>query len=178
VSEEVRSIILWLHLIFITVWIGSQVLTAFAVVSAVRRIENRDDRLDVLRTFTRRFSLIAWGSLLIIVITGGGLTGDRIDTIKEGVDNIYDLRWGWIFSIKMTLVLVMVALVAFHSYVLGPRLMDLNQRAVDQIEGGDTRIRRLQVQSGIVAALGLLTSLLVLGCGAFLSNSSFSFLPS
>ena len=106
------------------------------------------------------------------------LTGDRIDTIKEGVDNIYDLRWGWIFSIKMTLVLVMVALVAFHSYVLGPRLMDLNQRAVDQIEGGDTRIRRLQVQSGIVAALGLLTSLLVLGCGAFLSNSSFSFLPS
>ena len=177
-SEEVRSIILWVHLIFITVWIGSQVLTVFAVVPAVRRIENRDARLDVLRTFTRRFSVIAWGSLLIIVITGGGLTGDRIDTIKDGVDSIYDLRWGWIFSIKMTLVLVMAALVAVHSYVLGPRLMDLNQRAVDQIEGGDTRIRRLQVQSGIVAGLGLLTSLLVLGCGAFLANSSFSFLPS
>lgn len=177
-SEEVRSIVLWVHLIFIAVWIGAQVLTAFAVVPALRTLENRDDRMEVLRTFTRRFSVIAWGSLLVILITGGGLTGDRIDTIKDGVDSIYDLRWGWIFSIKMTLVLIMAGLVALHSFVLGPRLMDLNQRALDQVAGGDTRIRRLQVQSGIVAGLGLLVSFLVLGCGAFLSNSSYSFLAS
>ena len=67
----------------------------------------------------------------------------------------------------MGLFLVMAGLVALHSFVLGPRLMELNQRAIDQVEDGDRRIRRLQVQSGIVAGLGMLTSLLVLGCGAF-----------
>ena len=80
-SEEVRSIILWLHLLFIAVWIGSQVLTGFAVVPTLRRIESRADRMDLLRAFTRRFSLIAWGSLFIVLITGGLLTGDRIETI-------------------------------------------------------------------------------------------------
>lgn len=177
-SEEVRSILLWVHLIFVAIWVGSQLITAFAVVPSVRRIESRNDRMDVLRTFTRRFSLIAWGSLIVILITGGSLTGDRIDTIKDFTDSMYDLRWGWIFSIKITLVIVMASLVAVHSFVLGPRLMDLNQRAVDEVEAGAARIRKVQIQSGIVAGLGLLTSLLVLGCGAFLSNSAFSFVAS
>ena len=131
-SEEIRSILLWVHLMFIAIWIGSQVLTGFAVVPSVRRIESRNDRMEVLRTFTRRFSLIAWGALAIIVITGGSLTGDRIETIKDDFDSIYDLRWGWIFSIKIGLVVVMAGFVALHSFVLGPRLMDLNQRAVDE----------------------------------------------
>jgi putative copper export protein len=177
-SEEVRSILLWVHLIFIAIWVGSQVLTGFAVVPAVRNIRDRDDRMTVLRTFTRRFSIIAWGSLLIILLTGGAMTGDRIDTIKGSVDSIYDWRWGWIFSIKMALVVVMAGLVALHSFVLGPRLMDLNQRAVEQIAGGDARIRSLQIQSGIVAGLGLLVSFLVLGCGAFLANTTYSFVLS
>ena len=69
----------------------------------------------------------------------------------------------------------MAGLVALHSFVLGPRLMELNERAIDQVQDGDPEIRRLQVQSGVVAGLGMLTSLLVLGCGAFLGNSSFSF---
>ena len=174
-SEEVRSIILWLHLMFIAVWIGSQVLTGFAVVPTLRRIESRADRMDLLRVFTRRFSLIAWGSLLIVLITGGLLTGDRIQTILDGFDSIYDLRWGWIFAIKMALFVLMAGLVALHSFVLWPRLMELNERAIDQVQDGDPEIRRLQVQSGVVAGLGMLTSLLVLGCGAFLGNSSFSF---
>ena len=177
-SEEVRSILIWVHLIFIAVWIGSQVITAFAVIPSLRQIQSRDDRMAVLRAFTRRFSLIAWGSLLVVLITGVGMTGDRLDTINDFVDNMYDLRWGWIFSIKITLFIVMAGLVALHSFVLGPRLMDLNQRAIDQVEGGETRIRHLQVQSGIVAGLGLLTSLLVLGCGTFLANTSFSFVAS
>ena len=177
-SEEVRSVLLWVHLIFIAVWVGSQVITGMAVVPSVRKIQDPSDRVAVLRDFVRRFSYIAWGSLIVIVITGGAMTGDRIDTIKDSVDSIYDLRWGWIFSIKMALVLVMAALVAVHSFVLGPRLMDLNQRAVDQVADGDPHIRSLQIRSGIVAGLGLLTSLLVLGCGAFLANVSFSFVPS
>ena len=167
-----------MHLIFIAIWVGSQVITGFAVVPSVRTIQNRDDRMTILRAYTRRFSIIAWSSLLIILITGGAMTGDRIDTIKDTYDSIYDIRWGWIFSIKMALFVGMAALVALHSFVLGPRLMELNQRAVDQIAEGDTQIRSLQIRSGIVAGLGLLTSLLVLGSGVFLANTFFSFLAS
>jgi uncharacterized membrane protein len=177
-SESVRSLLLWIHLIFIAVWVGSQVLAAFAVIPSVRRVQDREDRVAALRLFTRKFNHLAWGSLAVIVITGGVMTSDSIDTIKAITDNIYDLRWGWIFSIKMTLVIVMAGLVAIHAFVLGPRLLELNQRAVDQVQGGETRIRALQIRSGIVAALGLVISLLVLGCGAFLANRAFSLVAS
>ena len=175
-SEEVRSLLVWLHLIFVAIWIGAQVLTGFAVVPSVRRIRDDADRVETLRIFTRKFNIVAWGSLLLIVISGGAMTGDRIEDVKDIFGGFYDSRWGVIFSIKMTLVVIMAALVALHAFVLGPRLMEINRRAVERVAAGEEQIRGLRVKSGIVAGLGLLTSLLVLGCGAFLANTAFSFI--
>ncbi len=174
-SEEVRSVLIWLHLTFAAIWIGAQVLTGIAVVPSVRRIRDDADRVETLRVFTRKFNLIAWGALALIVITGGAMTGDRANDIEDAFGGLYDARWGFIFSIKMALVVIMAALVALHAFVLGPRLMELNRRAAERVGAGEEQIRALKLKSGIVAGLGLLTSLLVLGCGAFLANTAFAF---
>ena len=176
-SETAVSILLMIHLAFITVWLGSQVLVAAAVVPTIRRIQDGRARLDALEVFTRRFNLIAWFSMLVIVLTGGVMVSDRIDLIEASVagDSIFDARWGWIFVIKMTLWAVMVGVVGLHSFILGPRQLDLNREALEtETEASRERLRRLQRRSIATSAAGFLLAILVLSAGAFLSNHNFS----
>ena len=176
-SETTISILLMIHLTFITVWIGSQILVGAAVVPTIRRIQDGRTRLDALEVFTRRFNLIAWFSMLVITLTGGMMVSDRIGLIEASVGggSIFDARWGWIFVIKMTLWTLMVGVVGLHSFILGPRQMDLNRAALEnETDASRARIRRLQRRSIATSAAGLLLAILVLGAGAFLSNHNFS----
>jgi uncharacterized membrane protein len=176
-SETVLSIVLFLHLSFITVWVGSQVLTAAAVVPSVRRLEQGEARLAVLETFTSRFNMVAWVSMTVIVITGGILVGERLDQVRDIFgDSIFDSRWGIIFVIKMTLWALMVVAVGVHAFLLGPRQLELNRQALDHDEAwAERHLRPLQTRSILLSVSGLLLSLLVLGSGAFLGNHDFSF---
>lgn len=176
-SETTISALLFIHLGFIAVWVGSQVLVAVAVIPSLRRIEAGETRIAVLETFTRRFNLVAWISMLVIVLTGGIIVGNRIDQVDAIFGgSIFDARWGWIFVIKMSLWAVMIALVALHAFVVGPRQLDLNREALQRDEEwAAATLRPLQRRSILLSAGGLLLSLLVLGAGAFLSNHDFSF---
>lgn len=181
-SETSISIILFIHVAFVAVWVGSQVLVAVAVVPSLRRVQDGRQRLEALRVFTRRFNHVAWGAMAVIVISGGLMASERIDDVKAiGGDSIFDLRWGWIFAIKMSMFAVMVALVALHSFVVGPKQLELNQQAVERAEkagaaaGAETAARTLQRKSIRISVAGLVLSLLVLGAGAFLGNGLFSF---
>jgi uncharacterized membrane protein len=176
-SETALSVVLFLHLSFIAVWVGSQVLTAVAVVPSVRRLEQGEARLAVLETFTSRFNIVAWVSMTVIVITGGIMVGERLDQVRDIFgDSLFDSRWGIIFVIKMTLWALMVVAVGVHAFLVGPRQLDLNRQALDHDEAwAERHLRPLQTRSILLSISGLLLSLLVLGSGAFLGNHGFSF---
>lgn len=175
-SETALSILLFLHISFITIWVGSQVLVAAAVVPSLRRVEQGEARLAALETFTQRFNVVAWTSMAVIVVTGGLMVSDRLDEVDAIFgDSIFDSRWGVIFVIKMTLWLLMVGAVGLHAFVLGPRQLDLNRRAVAGDPAAERDLPRLQRQSIAISVLGLLLSVLVLGSGAFLGNHGFSY---
>ena len=135
-SETTISILLFVHVTFIAVWVGSQVLVAVAVMPSLRRIADGPTRLEALSTFTRRFNFVAWFSLLLIVLTGGLVVGERIDDIESSYGSLFDLRWGFIFAIKMALLAAMVGLVGLHSFILGPRQLRLNREALERAEEG------------------------------------------
>ncbi len=176
-SETVLSILLFLHLIFIAVWVGSQVLVAAAVVPSIRRVEQGEARIAALETFTSRFNAVAWVSMVVIVITGGIMIGERLDQVRAIFgESIFDSRWGIIFVIKMTLWALMVAAVGAHAFLVGPRQMELNRQALDHDDEWSARhLRPLQRRSILLSISGLVLSLLVLGSGAFLGNHGFSF---
>ena len=176
-SETALSILVFLHLIFIAVWVGSQVLVAAAVVPSLRRISSGEDRVAALEHFTRRFNHVAWGSMILIVITGGLMVSERIDQVRAIFgDSILDARWGWIFVIKMTLWVLMLGAVAAHSFLVGPRQLELNRQALGQNESWAAQhLRPLQRRSIMLSVGGLVLSLLVLGSGAFLANHLYSF---
>ncbi|HJN39449.1 MAG TPA: CopD family protein [Chloroflexota bacterium] len=176
-SETVLSILLFIHLSCIAVWIGAQVLTAAAVVPSIRRVEEGAVRIAALETFTQRFNIVAWSSMAGIVITGGLMISERLDQAKAIFgDSIFDSRWGWIFVIKMTLWLLMIGAVGLHAFVVGPKQLDLNREALNHDESwAETNLKPFQRRSILLSVVGLILSLLVLGSGAFLGNHHFSF---
>ena len=152
----------WVHIVAATIWVGPQVFMFVAAVPAVRTIEDMQVRTKVMRVITTRFNYLAWGALTVLVITG-------IANLYENdlsVDQLFDLNYGRIFEVKMTLVIAAVILTALHSFVLGPRVLDMQESVAD--EADIAPVRRWSI---IVSGANGLIALAIVFCGARLSSS-------
>ena len=152
----------WIHIVAATIWVGPQVFMMVAAVPAVRTIEDMQVRTKVMRVITTRFNYLAWGALTVLVITGiANLYEHDLD-----VDQLFDLNFGVIFQVKMTLVIAAVILTALHSFVLGPRVLDMQESVAD--EADIAPVRRWSI---IVSGANGLIALAIVFCGALLSSS-------
>jgi putative copper resistance protein D len=162
-----ESIVFWIHLLAAATWVGSQVFMFAAVVPALRTLDETARHRAVL-VLNRRFAWLGWGALALLVLTGINNVMQRQDDYDIVFD--YDFRYAWIFVAKLVLVGVVFALTAIHTYVLGPRLMALQ-------EGGQadseelSRMRRLSI---VLSALNLLAGVAILFLVALLQNIEFS----
>ena len=173
-SETVLSILIWLHVIGVAVWLGGQVLTAAAVIPTLRAAGDREFWLSALESFTRRFGRIGIAAMVIIVITGGAMIDPRLDQAENFGASISDARWGIIFVTKMALWAAMIAVIGLHQFVFGPRQLELAREAVAAGEGDSPQLRRVRRLTILLSVVGLLLTLLVAGAGAFLGNHNFS----
>lgn len=173
-SETVLSILIWLHVIGVAVWLGGQVLTAAAVIPTLRAAGDREFWLNALEGFTRRFGRIGIVTMIIIVITGGAMIDPRLDQAENFGPSFSDARWGVIFVVKMSLWAAMIAVIGLHQFVFGPRQLELARQAVAAGEGDSPELRRVQRLTILLSIVGLLLTLLVAGAGAFLGNHNFS----
>ena len=152
----------WLHILAATIWVGPQVFLFVAAVPAIRTVEDAQVRARIMRVLTTRFGWLAWGAMLVLVISGIGNLYEH----DLSVDTLFDLNFGIIFQVKMTLVIATVALTALHSFVIGPRLLSLQEGAADETEVASTR--RVSI---IVSAGNLLLALGILFCAALLGTT-------
>ena len=152
----------WIHIVAATIWVGPQVFMFVAAVPAVRTIEDMQVRTKVMRVITTRFNYLAWGALTVLVITGiANLYEHDLD-----VDQLFDLNFGVIFQVKMTLLIATVILTALHTRVLGPRVLDMQESVAD--EADIAPVRRWSI---IVSGANGLIALAIVFCGALLSSS-------
>lgn len=161
----------WLHLLAVTVWIGPQIFMFVAALPAIRIIEDREVRLRVLRFVIYRFGYLAWGAMIVIVLTGiSSLFQEAAD-----FDHVFDsdYRYFNIFMGKMTLLALTLLLTAAHTFVIGPRQLQLAEQP-DPDPAETARLRRASI---ILSSLALLGSLGVLYAGALLGNHDYSFQP-
>ena len=152
----------WIHIVAATIWVGPQVFMFVAAVPAVRTIEDMQVRTKVMRVITTRFNYLAWGALTVLVITGiANLYEHDLD-----VDQLFDLNFGVIFQVKMTLLIATVILTALHTRVLGPRVLDMQESVAE--EADIAPVRRWSI---IVSGANGLIALAIVFCGALLSSS-------
>ena len=152
----------WLHILAATIWVGPQVFLFVAAVPAIRTVEDLQVRTRIMRVLTTRFGWLAWGAMLVLVITGIANLYEHALSVEE----LFELNFGIIFQVKMTLVILTVALTALHSFVIGPRLLSLQESVADQAQVASTR--RVSI---IVSAGNLLLALGILFCAALLGSA-------
>ena len=111
----------WIHILAAAVWTGGLIYVA-AVAVPFALTHPADERQRILRALGRRFRWIAWGSIVVLIITGIGnltlrLTPIRFSQILNGdvfnpekVERLIAIWLPW----KLMLVAVMVGLMAFH----------------------------------------------------------------
>jgi len=152
----------WLHILAAAVWVGPQVFIFVAAVPAVRTIEDVKARARVMRVLSARFGYLAWGAMAVLVITG---VGNLYEIAPVDPEEIFDLKYGAIFAAKMVLVAATVGLTALHSFVLGPRLLDLQESVADEAQIAP--VRRLSI---VVSGVNGLLALAILFCAALLDT--------
>ena len=164
---------LWLHILGIALFVGPQFFLAFAWVPASRRITDLPTRVQAMRTITRRFGYIGGTGLVLILIAGTYLIGTWRDyyEIDESA-SFTSLRYGVVFSIKMAVLVVMLIVVGFHTFVTGPRLVNAMEA---QASGGSvTELRGLRMQSMWLSITGLVLTLVIMVMGASMTTYTFS----
>ena len=152
----------WVHILAATIWVGPQVFLFVAVVPAMRTVEDMQARARAMRVLTTRFGYLAWGAMAVLVITG-------IANLYEhdlGIEALFDRNFGTIFEIKMTLVILTIVLTALHSFVLGPRVLRLQESVADEAQ--IATVRRLSI---IISAVNGLLALAILFLGALLGTT-------
>lgn len=167
----------WLHILGIALFVGPQFFLAFAWVPASRQIEDLPARTRAMRTITRRFGYIGGVGLVLIVAAGSYLIATWRDFYAVGDTSFLDLRFGVIFTIKMTLLLVMLVVVGLHMLVTGPRQLRLMEARAAGADVPEEELRRIRMQSMALSITGLVLTLAIMVMGVSLSTVEYSIQP-
>lgn len=160
----------WLHILAVTVWVGPQFMMFIAAVPAIRTIEDQRTRARVMRTIVTRFGWMAWAAMLVIVLSGIS------NLFQVGSDADFslwssDYRWFHLFSLKMVLVGFMVLLTGVHTFIVGPKQLQL---AEDE-NADPAELSRLRRSSMMLSGLSLLFSIVVILVALIVADHAYSF---
>ena len=163
---------LWLHLLAVTVWIGPQIFLFVVAIPAIRTIADMQTRVRATRMVTTRFGWLGGGAMLVIIVTGVGnlfqIDGYTTSELLNG-----DIRFARIFWEKMVLVALAVTLIGLHTFLIGPRQLQL----MEQVGTDPAEQRNIQRLSLALSSIGLLASVGALYLGAVLGNHEYSLVP-
>jgi uncharacterized membrane protein len=111
-----RSVVLWIHLATIIVWIGGMVAIPFVVAPAVRRLLPEGGEA-VVEALVRRFQRLSRELVFLVLLTG------IFNIMNAGAATgfIYGERFIRIVGTKLFLVIVIAANQAWYSLRLIPR---------------------------------------------------------
>jgi len=157
------------HILGAVLWLGPQFFMFIAVMPALRAAGDTA-RMQAMAVLTVRFNYLAWGALALLVLTGLYSVGDRAADF-----DLFDVRYGFILVVKVAFAAAAILLTALHSFVIGPRLLAL-QEAAAKVGGVEPeRIAALRRRSMLISIATLLLGLAIVYMGALLRQTEFSF---
>jgi len=126
-------VLVTVHVLAATVWVGGTVALTFIAVPAIRRLTGEPRQL-AMRTLGQRWRPIGWSALLVLVATGIPLAAHVLPGSCAGAKAV--------FGVKMGVFAGLLVFAYLHDFVLGPRL------AAEIREGRPERSRRPLVLVG------------------------------
>jgi putative copper export protein len=140
------------HLLAAVVWVGGMIFFSVVIMPAVRQALLPSQRQELVRIVGRRYRAVGWVSVGVLLATGSVMAW------RQGVD--WGSPFGRVLMLKLSLVVLMVALTATHDFVLGPRAAQAGNPDAE-------RSRRAVIW---LARMNLLVVLAIVVCGVWLSS--------
>src|SRR5262245_60253623 len=101
----------WIHVLLACVWVGGLVYTAAVAVPFAAK-QSPEERRRILRGLARKFRMIAWSSIVLLLITGFYNATQRFAVTSIG--DLFDkTRVGFWLPRKLEFFTVMVLLILF-----------------------------------------------------------------
>lgn len=162
-------LVLVIHLLAAIVWLGGMFFISLVLVPSLRKLDPPTKRTEILSSTARRFSLVSWIAILVLLITGAinaANHGITIALISSG--NLLSSQFGIILTFKVILVLVMILISAVHDFILGPkliRLAELQRSGADSAKSVAIKRKFVSWLARINAFIGII----VVACAVMLS---------
>lgn len=155
-------LLVWLHLIAAVSWIGGTIFLSLVLAPSYRAVASKPDAGALFRTTARRFRLVVWSAVAVLLLTGPMLV------ISHGWALFELTLWPSILMVKLALVAVLLLLTLVHDLVLGPRVRAIlalppEQRAVTD--------RTILTVASWLPRLALILALAVLFAAVMLARS-------
>ncbi|MBA4181668.1 MAG: hypothetical protein C0506_13850 [Anaerolinea sp.] len=174
-ENTLHAIALWMHILGIALFVGPQFFLAFAWVPTSRGITDLPTRVQAMRTITRRFLWVGGIGLGLILVAGIYLIASwrSYYTVPEGA-GFNSLWYGALFSAKMLILVVMLTLTGIHTFVVGPRQVDLMDQKARGGPVTDEQIAAVRKRSMMLSISGLVLTLVIMAFGVAMNTANFS----
>ena len=142
----------WLHVVAAVTWIGGMVFLSVIVLPVFRRGSFGADRRILFQTLARRFRILVWATIAVLIVTGPLLVSSRTGTLEASEE------WRSLLHVKIWLVAALVLLTAVHDFWLGPFVGRLRRNASDSSPADHllVRISVVVARSGLILAVAVL----------------------
>jgi len=174
-EDTVRIIAVWLHILGVALFVGPQFFLAMAWVPASRKIVDLPTRVAAMRVVTRRFGYIGGMGLMLILVAGLYLITSWRDYYGVPDDAEFtSIRYGLVFIIKMNVLLVMLAVVGLHTFVVGPRQLAKLEAQARGEKVTDEELRAIRMRSMALSITGLVLALVLMVMGVMMNTANWS----
>jgi len=120
---DIANIILyWLHIIATVVWIGGIVFILYVLIPKTKQILG-EEAGKIIGEISKRFKLFADLSIIILILTGIGLSFINIPTSNHGISRD---SWTILVILKHLLVLLMVLIHLYRNKILAKKIKKIS----------------------------------------------------
>jgi uncharacterized membrane protein len=154
------AVIRWLHLLSAFAWIGGMIFLAVVLTPVLRTSLAPTERALIFAKVGRRYALMSWVALTILVITG------IFNAKRRAVDwwHLTDYEYGRRLHLKLEFVGVVIVLTLIHAFYFGPKLERIAMQ-VSALDGPDPALererRKLQIISGVISVANLAMNIFI-----------------
>lgn len=141
----------FLHLVAAVAWIGGMIYANLVLVPSLAAIEP-PQRPKMMGAAAKRFILISWGSVVVLIVTG---------LIETPPGALLDLStdFSTLLALKHAVVLLMIIIGIAITWVLSPRM---TARAPQEGEKPSSEFLKVQNRLSVLALVNMMLGILVL----------------
>jgi len=156
-----QAMLTWVHLVSASIWVGGSVFIGVVLAPLLRTMNDSvEERMKTMIIVGRRFNLIAVPALVVLVATG--LYNSHALLVRPEI--LLGTSYGTFLAIKVTLVIILIAVYITHVVVISKRVEDKIMAGLFSTQ----EIQRLRKKTIILGEVTVVISIAILFFAALL----------